>query len=122
MAHFAKIDQDGIVTQVLVTRDDKPREGLDWLLGRFGGTWIKTSYNTHGGQHTQGGTPLRKNFAGIGYRYDENRDAFIPPKPFESWVLNEDTCLWDPPTPYPEDGKDYSWDESSLSWIEVPAE
>lgn len=119
MAHFAKIDQDNLVTQVLVTSNDKPNEGYDWLVERFGGTWVKTSYNTYGGEHLKGGTPLRKNFAGIGYTYDQGRDAFIPPKPYESWVLNEDTCLWDAPIPYPTDGQDYGWDEEAGDWIET---
>ena len=119
MAHFAKIDDSGLVTRVLVTSNAKPNEGHDWLIARFGGTWVQTSYNTRGGQHVEGGTPLRKNFAGIGHRYDQDRDAFIPPKLYESWVLNEETCLWESPIPYPEDGKDYFWDEDSLTWAEI---
>ena len=83
------------------------------------GKWIQTSYNTYGGQHPEG-RPLRKNYAGIGFTYDKDRDAFIPPKPFDSWVLNEDTCLWDAPVPMPEDGKQYKWNEETLSWVEVP--
>jgi hypothetical protein len=79
----------------------------------------RTSYNTYGGQHQLGGTPFRKNYAGLGYTYDEQRDAFIPPQPYNSWTLNEDTCLWQPPTPMPTDDKMYSWDEPTLSWIEV---
>lgn len=122
MAHYAEINSENIVTRVLVVSNDKPNEGYDWLVERFGGTWVKTSYNTYGGEHSLGGTPLRKNYAGIGFTYDANRDAFIPPKPFESWVLNEDTCLWDPPTPYPSDDKDYGWDEDTVSWIEVVEE
>ena len=85
----------------------------------LGGTWVQTSYNTRGGVHTNGGTPLRKNYAGIGYTYDPARDAFIPPKPFDSWILNEDTCLWDAPTPYPTDGGMYYWDEGTLAWVAV---
>jgi hypothetical protein len=122
MAHFAELDQNNLVLRVLVTDNNAPNEGLNWLMKNFGGTWVKTSYNTLGGQHLQGGTPLRKNFAGIGYTYDENRDAFIPPQNYPSWLLNEDTCLWEAPTPYPEDDKPYTWDEESLGWIEVPAE
>lgn len=118
MAHFAKIDENNLVTQVLVTSNDKPNEGYDWLVDRFGGTWIKTSYNTFAGEHLNGGVPLRKNFAGIGYTYDQERDAFIPPKPFESWVLDENTCQWEAPVAMPTDGKLYYWDEDSLSWIE----
>ncbi len=93
MAHFAKI-VDGVVQQVLVTDNTMPNEGYDWLIDTFGGHWVKTSYNTRGGQHTDGGTPLRYNFAGIGFTYDQDRDAFIPPKPSEDAVLDEDTCLW----------------------------
>lgn len=98
MAHFAKINSDNKVTEVVVTSNDKQNEGYDWLVERFGGTWIKTSYNTFGGVHTQGGTPLRKNFAAIGYTYDAERDAFIPPKPLEDAVLDEDTCQWVEPS------------------------
>jgi hypothetical protein len=87
----------------------------------YGGTWVKTSYNTLGGKHLLGGTPLRKNYAGIGFTYDEGRDAFISPKPFDSWLLDEETCLWQSPVPYPTDGKDYDWDEQTLSWVEVEA-
>ena len=112
MSHFAKVE-DGIVTQVIVAEQDVIDTGL------FGTGWVQTSYNTQGGVHTQGGTPLRKNYAGIGYTYDEGRDAFIPPKPFNSWILDEDTCLWDAPTPMPTDGKTYSWDEDSTSWVEI---
>jgi hypothetical protein len=83
------------------------------------GEWIQTSYNTYGGQHRNGGTPLRKNYAGVGYSYDRTKDAFIPPKPFASWVLNDDTCLWSAPTPMPTDDKVYEWDETTTSWKEV---
>ena len=95
--------------------------GHDFLatdLG-LGGTWIQTSYNTRGGVHSSGGTPLRKNYAGIGYTYDSGRDAFIPPKPFASWVLDEGTCLWNAPVPYPTDGKMYNWNEATTSWVVV---
>ena len=109
MAHFAKI-KDGIIEQVIVAEDGFV-ENLD-------GEWIQTSYNTVGGQHPEG-RPLRKNFAGIGYIYDRDRDAFIPPQPYASWLLNEETCLWDAPVPYPTDGKDYQWDEATTSWIEI---
>ncbi len=96
------------------------------LCARTGDVYKQTSYNTHGGVHALGGTPLRKNYAGIGYTYDAGRDAFIPPKPYASWVLNEDTCLWESPVPYPTDvgtaknPKRYSWDEATTSWVEVP--
>jgi hypothetical protein len=86
------------------------------------GEWIQTSYNTHGGEHKLGGTPLRKNYAGIGFTYDRVKDAFIPPKPFASWLLNEDTCLWNAPVAMPDDGKIYQWDEATVNWVEVPVE
>jgi hypothetical protein len=115
MSHFAQIDENNIVTQVLVIEQDVVDTGL------FGepSSFIQTSYNTQGGVHKLGGTPLRKNYAGIGYTYDKNRDAFIPPKPFNSWVLNESTCLYDAPTPMPTDGKMYTWDENTTSWVEI---
>ena len=115
MSHFAQIDENNIVTQVIVIEQDVVDTGL------FGdpASWIQTSYNTSAGVHLLGGTPLRKNYAGIGYTYDSTRDAFIPPKPYNSWVLNEDTCLWEAPTPMPTDGKIYNWDEATTSWVEV---
>lgn len=122
MAHFAEIDSNNIVTRVLVVDNSQEDNGQDFLANTLGlgGTWIKTSYNTQGGVHTSGGTPLRKNYAGIGYTYDSARDAFIPPKPYNSWVLNEETCLWNAPTPMPvEEGKMYRWDEDTTSWIEI---
>lgn len=112
MSHFAKVE-NGIVTQVIVAEQDVIDSGL------FGTGWVQTSYNTYGGVHKNGGTPMRKNYAGIGFTYDSGRDAFIPPQPFSSWTLNETTCLWDAPTPYPTDGKRYRWDEPTTSWIEV---
>jgi hypothetical protein len=118
MSHFAKLDENNIVTFVTVGRQED--DGLEAeLSARTGDTYKQTSYNTRGGVHLLGGTPLRKNYAGIGYTYDEERDAFIPPKPFESWVLNEDTCLWESPVPYPSDGERYTWDEEAGAWIEV---
>lgn len=114
MAHFAKVN-NGIVEQVIVAE----LEFFDSFVDTSPGQWIQTSYNTHGGVHANGGEPLRKNYAGVGFTYDAQRDAFIPPKPFASWVLNEDTCLWDAPTPCPTDGKSYQWDEQSLSWVEI---
>jgi len=119
MAHWAELDENNIVTRVLVGSNEDPDEGYQWLIDNLGGTWVKTSYNTQGGVHSLGGTPLRKNYAGIGYSYDATRDAFIPPKPFNSWLLNEDTCLWDAPTPYPTDGKFYRWVEEDLNWQEI---
>jgi hypothetical protein len=121
MAHWAEIDESNIVTRVLVVADEEDHRGQKFLatdLG-LGGTWKKTSYNTMGNVHALGGTPFRKNYAGIGFTYDESRDAFIPEKPFASWVLNEDTCLWDAPTPMPvEEGKMFTWDEDTTSWVE----
>ncbi len=118
MAHFAKLDENNIVTFVTVGRQEDDGKEAD-LCARTGDVYKQTSYNTHGGVHALGGTPLRKNYAGIGYTYDAGRDAFIPPKPYASWVLNETTCLWDAPVAYPNDGKRYSWDEATTSWVEV---
>ena len=124
MAHFAEIDENGIVLRVLVVDNAQEADGENFLANTLGlgGTWVKTSYNTIGGVHLNGGTPFRKNYAGVGYTYDSGRDAFIPPKPYESWSLTEETCLWDPPVPYPTDGKLYRWVEENLNWQEVPAE
>lgn len=114
MTHFAKI-VDGKVTQVIVAEP----EFFETFIDSSPGEWLQTSYNTHGGVHANGGTPLRKNYAGIGYTYDRTRDAFIPPQPFPSWQLNEESCLWECPVAYPNDGKRYIWNEETLSWIEV---
>ena len=122
MAHWAELDGDNVVLRVLVGSNSDSDEGYQWLIDNLGGTWVKTSYNTQGGVHSLGGTPLRKNYAGIGYTYDSVRDAFIPPKPFNSWVLNESSCLWEAPVAYPTDGKMYTWDEASTSWVEVVTE
>lgn len=94
MAHWAEIDSNNKVLRVTVGDNKDPDEGYQWLIDNLGGRWIKTSYNTRGGIHILGGTPLRKNYASIGYTYDEQRDAFIPPKPEGNWELDEDTCLW----------------------------
>lgn len=122
MAHFAQIDENNIVTQVLVVGNDQEHRGQEFLANDLGlgGTWIKTSYNTQGGVHSNGGTPLRKNYAGLGYTYDAQRDAFIPPKPFNSWVLDEDTCLWNAPTPMPAEGGPFVWVEDDLNWQTIP--
>jgi len=114
MAHFAKV-KDGIVTKVIVAEPDF----FDTFVDDSAGEWIQTSYNTLGGIHTLGGTPLRKNYAGVGFTYDRARDAFIPPKPYPSWVLNEDTCLWEAPVVYPDDGDEYQWNEDTQSWVAV---
>lgn len=113
MSHYAKV-VNGIVQQVIVAE----AEFFQTFVDTSPGDWIQTSYNTYGGQHRNSGTPLRKNYAGIGFTYDRTKDAFIPPKPFASWTLNEDTCLWDAPTSMPTDGKFYEWDESTTSWLE----
>lgn len=115
MSHFAKVE-NGIVTQVIVAEQDVIDTGM------FGSGWIQTSYNTRRGQHPEG-RPLRKNYAGIGYTYDVGRDAFIPPKPYNSWVLIEETCQWKAPVDKPADAsaeKHYTWDETTTSWVEVP--
>ena len=112
MSHFARV-QNGVVVQVLVAEQDY----IDTLSDKE--DWIQTSYNTYGGVHSNGGTPLRKNYAGVGFSYDKTKDAFIPPQPFASWALNDDTCLWNAPIARPTDGKPYSWDEASASWVEM---
>jgi hypothetical protein len=126
MASFAKIGLNGKVIEVLsvvneVLHDSNGVEqeaiGIDFLTKLTGyPIWVQTSYNTHGGVHNNGGTPLRKNHAGIGYTYDETRDAFIAPKPYNSWILNEDTCLWESSIPYPQDNNRYNWNEQTISW------
>ena len=129
MAHFAKLDNDNKVLKVhvlgnTVITDSEGIEhenlGIKYLtkIHKYL-KWKQTSYNTYKGVHRLGGTPFRKNYAGIGYTYDETRDAFIAPKPFDSWTLNEDTCQWDAPTAYPDDGKDYEWNEDTTAWDEV---
>jgi hypothetical protein len=112
MAHFAKV-VSGIVTQVIVAEPEFFKTFVDTSPGE----WMQTSYNTRGGVHVNGGTPFRKNYAGIGFTYDRSRDAFIPPKPFPSWLLNEDSCLWEAPVAYPSDGGRYVWDEASGAWV-----
>lgn len=108
MAHFAEIDENNIVTRVLVVADEQEHRGQDFLANELGlgGTWVQTSYNAR----------IRKNYAGIGYTYDAGRDAFIAPKPYASWLLNEDTCQWEAPVPYPTDGVMYAWDEETTDW------
>ena len=113
MSHYAKV-VNGIVQQVIVAE----AEFFQTFVDTSPGDWIQTSYNTYGGQLRNGGTQLRKNYAGIGFTYDSVRDAFIRPKPYASWVLNEDTCNWDAPTPMPTDNKRYTWDEPTTSWVE----
>jgi hypothetical protein len=130
MSHFAKLDNNNIVTFVTVGRQEDDGKEQE-LYERTGDVYKQTSYNTRGGVHynPETGEPsadqskaFRKNYAGIGYTYDEERDAFIPPKPYDSWVLNEDTCLWDAPIPYPEDGEMYTWDEEQGDWTQITNE
>lgn len=120
MAHFAKLDENNVVTQVIVVHNNElmdnsqesEAKGVAFCQSLFGGNWKQTSYNGN----------IRKNYAGIGYVYDSGRDAFIPPKPFNSWLLNETTCLWEAPVSYPTDGKRYYWDEPTLSWVQNTGE
>ena len=113
MAHFAKVE-NGIVTQVIVAE----QEFINSEAVGNPENWIQTSYNTYGGVHLLGGTPLRKNYAGIGFSYNAEIDAFIPPKPleYESWVLSEEKCIWEPPVERPDDGNLYYWNEELLEW------
>ena len=113
MAHFAKVI-DGKVLQVIVAEP----EFFQTFVDSSPGEWIQTSYNTYGGVHKLGGTPLRKNYAGVGYTYDSALDAFIPPNPFPSWILNEETCQWGAPVAMPTDGQRYYWDEATTSWVQ----
>lgn len=118
MAHFAQLDENNNVTQVIVVHNnelldengvEQETKGIQFCQSLLGGNWVQTSYNAN----------FRKNYAGVGYTYDAARDAFISPKPYDSWVLNEDTCKWEPPISYPNDGKNYYWDEATLSWVEI---
>jgi len=131
LSHFAKLDENNIVTFVTVGRQEDDGKEAE-LSARTGDVYKQTSYNTRGGVHYTDGVPsedqskaLRKNYAGLGYTYDAERNAFVPPKPYNSWVLNEDTCLWDAPVAMPEDAgtgeppKRYTWDEDTISWVEV---
>jgi hypothetical protein len=110
MSHWAEIDENNTVIRVLVCDNNDPNndEGYQWLMDNFGGKWIKTSYNNN----------IRKNYAGIGFTYDEERDAFIKPKPFDKWILNEETCQWEAPIPYPTDGLIYVWNDNRTEWEE----
>lgn len=122
MAHYAYINDNNVVTSVIVGPDEGTEpEGIssweEYFSAKGKGQAVRTSYNTRGGVHLSGGQPLRYNYAAKGYTYDSQADAFIPPKPYESWILNESTFLWDPPTPHPEDGTPYRWDEASTSWV-----
>ena len=123
MAHFAKLGTANVVETVVVVHNDvatTEQAGVDFLnnLHKTNDTWKQTSYNTFGGVHKLGGTPFRKNYAGIGHIYDETRDAFITKQPFNSWTLNEDTCQYEAPVAYPDDGKEYYWNEETTNWVE----
>jgi hypothetical protein len=122
MAHFAKLDENNLVLQVIVVADsDAPTEAEGQIflqnLYKTTDTYKQTSYNTYGGVHATGGTPFRKNYAGVGYTYDASKDAFIPPQPYNSWTLNEDTCQWESPVSYPTDGNLYKWNEDTTQWV-----
>lgn len=119
MAHYAFLDENDIVTEVIVGKNEG---NFDWeqQYASFRGQACKrTSFNTYGNVHVSGGIPYRKNYASVGYTYDATRDAFIPPQPYSSWTLNEDTCLWDAPVAAPQDGNTYRWDESTTSWVQA---
>lgn len=113
MGHFAKIDKDNVVVQVIVA----DQEFIDSGIMGDPAVWMQCSYNTHGGEHVKGGTPIRKNFPGVGFTYDQTRDAFIPPKPYPSWALDEDSCLWEAPIPEPVNRTEYKWDEGRQRWV-----
>ena len=128
MAHFAELNSFLKVVKVLVVDDEDTKEkngeetesvGAKYLSNAFGGTWVQTSYNTSQGIHKLGGVPFRKNYAGVGFSYDLERDAFILPKPYLSWTLDEETCHWNPPVAHPDDGKDYDWNEATKAWDEI---
>lgn len=109
MSHFAELNDNNVVVRVIVANNSYPNEGYDWVVENLGGRWVQTSYNAS----------IRKHFAGIGFTFDEELDAFIPPKPFDSWVLEEETCEWEAPVSYPQDGKMYNWNEETTNWKEV---
>lgn len=127
MAHYAFIDSDNVVTNVIVGREEYDVNGLpdgfdsweSYYANLHGQTCLRTSYNTLGNEHKSGGTPFRGNYAGIGYTYDADSDVFIAPQPYPSWSLNLETFLWEAPSPYPDDGNDYQWNEDSLNWEQI---
>ena len=114
MAHFAKVLDEKVISIIVAEQAT-----IDILVDSTPGHWIQTSYNTYGGEHSLGGTPLRKNFAGVGFTYDSEKDAFIAPKPYDSWTLNETTCLWEAPVAHPDDGDVYAWNETDQAWDSV---
>jgi len=119
MAHFAEIDENNLVIRVLRIADEQEERGQEHLAEdlKQGGTWLQTSYNTRGGVHINGGTPFRKNMAGIGWIWDESRDAFYEPSPYPSWILDEESCYWQAPKPEPSEGW-WTWDEEQQEWVE----
>ena len=117
MSHWAEINKNNVVLRVLVGDNNEADEGYQWLIDNLGGTWVQTSYNTSGGVHANGGTPLNKNYAGIGYSWDGT--GFAAPQPYPSWTLDKETYLWTAPVAMPTDGKPYSWNEDSKSWDEI---
>ena len=117
MAHYAEIDENNIVIRVIVIDQDVLESGV---MGDPN-NWIQTSYNTYAGVHRLAGTPLRKNYAGVGYVYDKERDAFISPSPFNNYILNESTCQWEPPIEMPNDGNLYIWDDDNINWLMIPS-
>ncbi len=128
MSHFAELNEDNIVLRVVCGNENSiyNDEGLQDIINVLGGRWMKTSYNAIGGKRRNPNTGeitnepgFRKNYASVGFKYDADRDAFIPPKFYDSWILNEETCLWESPVPYPNDGNRYTWDEESINWILV---
>jgi hypothetical protein len=121
MAHYAFLDENNTVVQVIVGKDEGNMDWEQFYSMQMGMACKRTSFNTMGGVHQLGGTPFRKNYAGIGFTYDAQRDAFVPPKPFASWVLNEESCLWEAPVPMPNDGQMYQWDEDAGQWaVQTP--
>jgi hypothetical protein len=131
VSHWAELDENNIVVRVLVGDNNDPNgdEGYQWLIDNLGGLWVKTSYNTKNGIYysdldnripsADQSKALRKNYASVGYTYNKDKDAFIPPKPYDSWLLDEDTCWWEAPVPHPTDDKMYTWDEDTTSWVEI---
>lgn len=121
MAHYAFLDSNNIVVEVIAGKDETDTsENWEAHYGQIKNlTCKRTSYSMQGGQHLNGGTPFRKNYAGVGYKYDSDKDAFIPPQPYNSWTLNSSTCLWEPPVDYPTDGNDYDWDEDNNQWVPI---
>jgi hypothetical protein len=118
VAHFAELDENNIVLRVIVVDDQHEDDGENWCHDFAGGTWKQTSYNTLRNSHSEGKSPLRKNYAGIGFQYDASLDGFIPSQPYPSWLLDEEVCQWESPVPMPTDGARYEWNEATLSWDE----